>query len=187
MTADLSVKQEKESITIAFWKTYVVLERYTAALMLWTTPLLALLLFQGGPVLGQPSSAEYLRRNCAAHQATYAPLVNDYLSQFRDGFTVAQLLTLPSVYNGTRMQREFKGGMPLMYVIDGQLRVDSSLPNPGKKRLKNLEYFGMPVMEQLVARARLPDLALLYSPFDEPTGAPLPLLSHGSPFAAIWP
>ncbi len=147
-----------------------------AAVMHWIALLLPLLLLaHRGQAVDLPSSAEYLRRHCAAHRAVYEPLIDGYLSQFRDGFTVAQLLTLPSVYNGTRMQREFSGGMPLLYIIDGELRVDASLPKPGNKRLKNLEYFGMPVLEQLARRARLPDLALLYSPFDEPTGAPLPL------------
>ena len=140
--------------------------------MMWLSSLLVLLLIQQGQALTRLSSTEYLRRHCAAYQSSYAPLIDGYLSQFKDGFTVAQLLTLPSVYNGTRMQREFRGGMPLLYVIDGELHVDASLPDPGSKRLKNLEYFGMPVLEQLVSRARLPDLALLYSPFDEPTGVP---------------
>ncbi|EIE21194.1 hypothetical protein COCSUDRAFT_43516 [Coccomyxa subellipsoidea C-169] len=141
--------------------------------MHWIALLLPLLLLaHRGQAVDLPSSAEYLRRHCAAHRAVYEPLIDGYLSQFRDGFTVAQLLTLPSVYNGTRMQREFSGGMPLLYIIDGELRVDASLPKPGNKRLKNLEYFGMPVLEQLTRRARLPDLALLYSPFDEPTEFP---------------
>lgn len=145
-----------------------------ASMTPWIAVLLPLLLVQGGQALGLLSSPEYLKRHCAAHQTIYEPLIDGYLSQYKDGFTVADLLTLPSVYNGTRMQREFSGGMPLLYILDGELRVDSSLPMPGNKRLKNLEYFGMPVLEQLARRARLPDLALLYSPFDEPTGPPLP-------------
>jgi hypothetical protein len=141
----------------------------------WIAVLLPLLLVQGGQALDLLSSTQYLKRHCAAHQTIYEPLIDGYLSQYKDGFTVADLLTLPSVYNGTRMQREFSGGMPLLYILDGELRVDSSLPKPGNKRLKNLEYFGLPVLEQLARHARLPDLALLYSPFDEPTGPPLPI------------
>ena len=75
---------------------------------------------------------------------------------------------MPEGYNGSRLAREFPGGAtPILYVIDGRLRADASLPAPGGKVLKNLEYFGLPVLGQLAAAARLPDLALRYSPYDE--------------------
>lgn len=42
-----------------------------------------------------------------------------------------------------------------------------SLPAPGSKRLRNLEYFGLPVLSALAEHVTLPDMALRYSPFDE--------------------
>ena len=101
----------------------------------------------------RPSAFEYVATKCAAYTAAYAPLVDQYLSQFRGGFSLADILQTPAMYNNTRLQREFKGSLPLLYVLDGELFYDSSLPEPGAKRLKNLEFFGIPLLQQLAQLA----------------------------------
>ena len=52
-----------------------------------------------------------------------------------------------------RLQREYGGAAALLYILDGEVLYDSSLPQPGGKRLKNLEYFGIPVLQQLAQLA----------------------------------
>ncbi len=97
----------------------------------------------------RPSASEYLATQCAAYATAYDPLVEHYLSQFRGGFSTSDILQMPAMYNGTRLQREFKGALPVLYILDGEVYRDSSLPQPGGKRLKNLEFFGIPLLQQL--------------------------------------
>ena len=97
----------------------------------------------------RPSASEYVATQCAAYAAAYDPLVDFYLSQFRGGFSTSDILRMPAMYNGTRLQKDFKGALPVLYVLDGEVYRDSSLPRPGGKRLKNLEFFGIPLLQQL--------------------------------------
>ena len=45
-----------------------------------------------GQALSQASIAEFLQRDCAAYQHTHAQLVEGYMQQFPDGFSVANVL-----------------------------------------------------------------------------------------------
>ena len=110
---------------------------------------LLLLTFAAYASANRPSASEYVATQCAAYATAYEPLVEHYLSQFRGGFSLSDILQMPAVYNGTRLQREFEGALPVLYVLDGEVYHDSSLPEPGGKRLKNLEFFGIPLLQQL--------------------------------------
>lgn len=101
----------------------------------------------------RPRALEYVRTTCSAHSAIYEPLVADLLSQYQSGFSTADLLRMPANYNGSRLQLEIQGALPMLYIINGQLWVDYSLSQPGGKRLKNLEYFGIPLLQQLSQEA----------------------------------
>ena len=101
----------------------------------------------------RPSASEYIATRSTAYATAYEPLAEYYLSQFHGGFTTADILQMPAMYNGTRLQREFKGALPALYLLDGEVFYDSSLPQPGAKRLMNLEYFGIPVLQQLAQLA----------------------------------
>ena len=70
---------------------------------------------------------------------------------------------------GCRLQREYSGASPLLYILDGEVLYDSSLPQPGGKRLRNLEYFGIPVLQQLSQLA-----GALH--FAHPCSVPIPLI-----------
>ena len=109
-----------------------------------------LLLMVAAPASAKrPSASEYVATHCTAYAAAYEPLAEHYLSQFRGGFSTADILQRPAMYNRTRLQREFKGALPVLYILDGEIYRDSSLPQPGGKRLKNLEFFGIPLLQQL--------------------------------------
>ena len=56
---------------------------------------------------------------------------------------------------------EYSGASPLLYILDGEVFYDSSLPQPGGKRLKNLEYFGIPILQQLAQLAGAPPFLVL--------------------------
>lgn len=98
---------------------------------------------------GRPSATQYIASACTTYAMEYEPLVEQYLGQFQGGFSTSDLLQVPSMYNGSRLQAEFRGAALLLYVLDGQVFFDASLPRPGGKRLKNMEYFGIPVLQQL--------------------------------------
>lgn len=110
---------------------------------------LLLLTIAASASANRPSASEYVATQCAAYATAYEPLVEQYLSQFRGGFSTSDILQMPAVYNGTRLQREFEGALPVLYILDGEIYPDSSLPAPGGKRLKNLEFFGIPLLQQL--------------------------------------
>ena len=101
----------------------------------------------------RPSATEYVANHCTAYAAAYESLTEHYLSQFRGGFSTADILQRPAMYNHSRLQREYKGALPVLYILDGNIYYDSSLPQPGGKRLKNLEYFGIPLLQQLAQLA----------------------------------
>lgn len=101
---------------------------------------------QGG---GKPPASVYVDTACINYSAAYKPLVTSYLSQYRSGFSTAELLQMPTAYNGSRLQAEFQGALPVVYLLDGKIWLDTSLPQPGGKRLKNMEYFGIPLLQQL--------------------------------------
>lgn len=67
----------------------------------------------------------------------------------------------------------FEGGWAMLDLKHSHLAVsivdalDRTLPAPGGKRLRNLEYFGLPMLLALAERVTLPDMVLRYSPFDE--------------------
>ena len=105
------------------------------------------------------TASGYIATACQAFTAIYEPLVASSLSQFQDGFSTADLLEAPKSYNTSRLQ-DFRT-MSLLYIIDGQLWIDGSLPQPGGKRLKNLEYFGIPLLQQL---SQVAGMWLAYGP-----------------------
>ena len=48
------------------------------------------------------TASEYISANCADYGNAYGPLVESYLSQFQGGFSTADILQLPAMYNGSR-------------------------------------------------------------------------------------
>lgn len=128
------------------WRKYQMQSEWMQGVLMLVISLL--LAVPAAEAIGRLSSAQYLVKRCAEHQAMYKPLIDGYLSQYTDGFATTQLLEVPLLYDGTKLQRDFKG-MPLLFVIQEELRMDKSLPPPGKKRLKNVEYFGIPLLQQV--------------------------------------
>jgi hypothetical protein len=116
------------------------------------------------------STTHFLQHSCAAYEASHARLVQDAMSQFPDGFSAADVLHAAAGRNDSRLARELGPVRPLLYVLEGTLCMDRTLPQPGGKRLRNFEYFGLPVLSSLAARMALPDMLLHYSPFDEQGG-----------------
>lgn len=69
--------------------------RTAAAMGAWPgncSKCLLLLLLLLGQALSQATTAEFLQSNCAAYQPTHMRLVEDYMSQFPDSFSVADVL-----------------------------------------------------------------------------------------------
>ena len=134
---------------------------------------LLLLTIAASATADRPSASEYVATQCAAYAAAYDPLVEHYLSQFRGGFSTSDILQMPAVYNGTRLQRDFQGALPVLYILDGEVYYDSSLPQPGGKRLKNLEFFGIPLLQQLGRLAGVMQFCTLAVPQQHLCIAPL--------------
>lgn len=57
-----------------------------------STTRLLLLLQLLGQAIAKATTAEFLQRSCAAYQPTHARLVEDYMRQFPDSFSVADVL-----------------------------------------------------------------------------------------------
>ena len=49
------------------------------------------------------TASEYISTVCADYGTAYGPLVESYLSQFQGGFSTADILQLPAMYNGSRL------------------------------------------------------------------------------------
>ena len=68
---------------------------------------LALLAALAAPVAARPearsTASEYISTVCADYGTAYGPLVESYLSQFQGGFSTADILQLPAMYNGSRL------------------------------------------------------------------------------------
>ena len=67
---------------------------------------LALLAALAAPAAARPearsTASEYISTVCADYGTAYGPLVETYLSQFQGGFSTADILQLPAMYNGSR-------------------------------------------------------------------------------------
>ena len=48
------------------------------------------------------TASEYISTVCGDYSTAYGPLVESYLSQFQGGFSTADILQLPAMYNGSR-------------------------------------------------------------------------------------
>lgn len=79
--------------------------RWAPLLTAWQA--LALLAALAGPAAARPearsTASEYISTVCADYGAAYGPLVESYLSQFQGGFSTADILQLPAMYNGSRL------------------------------------------------------------------------------------
>ena len=49
------------------------------------------------------TASEYISTVCVDYGTAYGPLVDSYLSQFQGGFSTADILQLPAMYNGSRL------------------------------------------------------------------------------------
>ena len=67
---------------------------------------LALLAALAAPAAARPearsTASEYISTVCAEYGTAYGPLVESYLSQFQGGFSTADILQLPAMYNNSR-------------------------------------------------------------------------------------
>ena len=67
---------------------------------------LALLAALATPATARPearsTASEYISTVCADYGTVYGPLMESYLSQFQGGFSTADILQLPAMYNGSR-------------------------------------------------------------------------------------